>query len=126
MASFSKSYDVEAADEKPVYGFQASSKSFDDEGAVHAEALIVGDSWYAKTQRFVTQYGVEARGIERVPSDERTDSGMSKIGTLVSIYEESIDLEIDLQESQWLSANMYACECLEVCEFQREINLRES
>jgi hypothetical protein len=54
-----------------------------DEGAVHAETFIIGDSLYARLQRFATQFGVEARGIERVPSDERTDSGMSKIGTLV-------------------------------------------
>lgn len=54
-----------------------------DDGAVPAETFVVGDSWYAKTQRFANRFGVEARGIERVPSDERTDAGMSKIGTLV-------------------------------------------
>ncbi|KAI1426763.1 purine-cytosine permease [Xylaria sp. FL1777] len=46
------------------------------------------DSLYAKLQAFAGKYGVEQRGIERVPDDERTDSSMSQIGTL------------------WLSANM--------------------
>ncbi|KAI0435051.1 purine-cytosine permease [Xylaria sp. FL1042] len=47
-----------------------------------------GNSLYAKLQAFAGKYGVEQRGIERVPNDERTDSSMSQIGTL------------------WLSANM--------------------
>jgi hypothetical protein len=77
-------YDVEngATDKGGNY---SSTESIGDGGAVHAETFIIGDSWYAKSQRFATQFGVEARGIERVPSDERTDSGMSKIGTLVCI-----------------------------------------
>jgi hypothetical protein len=61
----------------------SSSEYIGDEGAVHAETFVTGDSLYAKLQRFATRYGIEARGIERVPSDERTDTGMSKIGTLV-------------------------------------------
>ncbi|KAF4630300.1 hypothetical protein G7Y89_g7840 [Cudoniella acicularis] len=65
-----------------------SGEFIPDDGAVHAETFIVGDSWYAKTQRLAGSLGVEQRGIERVPSDERTDAGMSQIGTL------------------WLSANM--------------------
>ncbi|KAI1368312.1 purine-cytosine permease [Xylaria arbuscula] len=47
-----------------------------------------GKSLYAKLQAFAGKYGVEQRGIERVPEDERTDSSMSQVGTL------------------WLSANM--------------------
>ncbi|KAI1355381.1 purine-cytosine permease [Xylaria sp. FL0043] len=47
-----------------------------------------GDSLFAKLQAFAGKYGVEQRGIERVPNDKRTDSSMSQIGTL------------------WLSANM--------------------
>lgn len=76
-------YDVEAGGGKPGFTHGDSSDRTQDEGAVHAETLTIGETWYAKTQRFVTKFGVEARGIERVPSDERTDSGMSKIGTLV-------------------------------------------
>jgi hypothetical protein len=79
-------YDVESGVvEKHSQGENSSSEYIGDEGAVHAETFIIGDSLYARLQRFATKFGVEARGIERVPSDERTDSGMSKIGTLVSI-----------------------------------------
>jgi len=56
-----------------------------DENAVHKGDFTAGDSMYAKLQRIAGKFGVEQRGIERVPSDERTDTGMSKIGTLVSI-----------------------------------------
>ncbi|KAI0976595.1 purine-cytosine permease [Xylaria arbuscula] len=49
---------------------------------------IESNSLYSKLQAFAGKYGVEQRGIERVPNDERTDSSMSQIGTL------------------WLSANM--------------------
>ena len=62
-------YDVEYhADEK-----HRSSIVPDDSGAVHGELFVTGDTKYAKLQRFVTRFGVEARGIERVPEDERTD-----------------------------------------------------
>ncbi|KAF2969683.1 hypothetical protein GQX73_g3912 [Xylaria multiplex] len=47
-----------------------------------------GSSLFARLQAFAGKYGVEQRGIERVPNNERTDSSMSQIGTL------------------WLSANM--------------------
>jgi hypothetical protein len=83
-------YDVETAGAETAGAekhseINSSSESFGDEGAVHAETFLVGDSLYAKLQRFATGFGVEARGIERVPSDERTDTGMSKIGTLVCL-----------------------------------------
>jgi hypothetical protein len=79
-------YDVEIGmAEKQSRGDNSSKESIGDEGAVAAETFIIGDSFYAKAQRFATKFGVEARGIERVPSDERTDAGMSKIGTLVCI-----------------------------------------
>lgn len=80
-------YDVEngAAEKEQGQGECSSTEYTGDEGAVHAETFIIGDSLYARAQRFATRFGVEARGIERVPSDERTDTGMSKIGTLVRI-----------------------------------------
>lgn len=77
-------YDVEAAAEKNHAIYNGSGSELDDEGAVHADTFLVGDSWYAKAQRFGNKFGVEARGIERVPNDERSDTGMSKIGTMVS------------------------------------------
>jgi hypothetical protein len=43
------------------------------DGAVRGETFETGNSLYAKLQRFAGKYGVEQRGIERVPEDERTD-----------------------------------------------------
>lgn len=43
---------------------------------------------FARLQRFAGKFGVEERGIERVLPHERTDTSMSKVGTL------------------WMSANM--------------------
>jgi len=52
---------------------------------IYANILV---SWYAKTQRLAGKFGVEQRGIERVPSDERENAHISQVGTM------------------WLSANM--------------------
>ncbi|XDG08449.1 hypothetical protein ABKA04_008064 [Annulohypoxylon sp. FPYF3050] len=59
-----------------------------DDNAVHGREFTSGKSMYARLQRFAGKFGMEQRGIERVPSDERTDSNMFQIGTL------------------WFSANM--------------------
>ena len=55
----------------------------DESGAVHGESFIAGDTMYHKMQRFVGRFGVEQRGIERVPEDERTDNNTLKVGTMV-------------------------------------------
>ena len=57
----------------------------DETGAVAGDSFAVGDTWYAKTQRFVGRFGVEQRGIERVPENERTDGNLVKVGTLVRL-----------------------------------------
>ena len=44
-----------------------------------------GNTLYAKLQRAVTRFGVEPRGIERVPEDERTDTTLAKVGTVVCL-----------------------------------------
>ena len=80
MASYEKqSYDVEhgAADEK-----RRSVIKPDESGAVHGESFVAGNTLYAKIQRFVGRFGVEQRGIERVPEDERTDTSTMKVGTM--------------------------------------------
>ncbi|KAL1879326.1 hypothetical protein VTK73DRAFT_7163 [Phialemonium thermophilum] len=59
-----------------------------DENVVHTQEFVIGNSYYARLQRFAGKFGIEQRGIERVPSDERKDSSMSNVGTM------------------WLSANM--------------------
>lgn len=63
-----------------------------DEGhAVRGESFEVGSGWYARVQRIAGKFNVEQRGIERVPEDERTDTGtkaLLNVGTM------------------WLAANM--------------------
>jgi hypothetical protein len=82
----SKDYDLEAKAADPAYVQETDSGEYiGDEGAIRGEALIIGDSLYARVQRFANRFGVEARGIERVPSDERTTDGMSQIGTMVGV-----------------------------------------
>lgn len=54
----------------------------DESGAVHGESFVVGDSLYARLQRYAGKLRLEQRGIERVPEDERTDRNVYKIGTM--------------------------------------------
>jgi hypothetical protein len=85
MGVFSKKPigDIEALPEKRSTYENSSAEFSQDDGAVAAETFVVGDSFYAKSQRFAGKLGVEQRGIERVPENERTDSTMSSVGTLV-------------------------------------------
>ena len=56
------------------------------DGTVPGETFELGDSWYAKTMRFAGRLNIEQRGIERVPEDEREDSGFKALlntGTMV-------------------------------------------
>jgi hypothetical protein len=78
-----KNYDIEAKAAPGYVHETGSSEYVKDEGAIPGESLIIGDSYYARVQRFANRFGVEARGIERVPSDERSNAGMSQIGTMV-------------------------------------------
>ena len=59
----------------------------DETGAVPGESFSYGNSTYAKIQRFVGRFGVEQRGIERVPENERTDKSLHIIGTMVSAFD---------------------------------------
>ncbi len=56
---------------------------YTEENVVHKSDFTAGTSLYARMQRVAGKFGVEQRGIERVPSDERTDTDMSKTGTMV-------------------------------------------
>jgi len=49
------------------------------DGAVPGESFEIGDGLRPKLMRFARKFGVEARGIERVPEDERTDSGFKAL-----------------------------------------------
>ena len=45
-----------------------------------------GISWRATLQRLAGRYGVEQRGIEKVSDHERTDTTMTKVGTIVRTW----------------------------------------
>lgn len=42
-----------------------------------------GDTWYAKAQRWAEKYNMEHRSIDRVPEDERTDTSLLNVCTMV-------------------------------------------
>jgi hypothetical protein len=86
MAMYGKSgtrgYDVEYS--APVSPGEKHRSAFapDESGAVHGDTFVTGDSLYARIQRLAGRFGVEQRGIERVPEDERTDKTTIKLCTM--------------------------------------------
>ena len=62
----------------------------DEATAVPGDSFTYGDSIYARIQRFAGKLNIEQRGIERVPEDERTDTNLANVGTMVGIH----DLEV--------------------------------
>lgn len=83
MGKSPHSVDVESAHNGYREKLGAPVTYVDETGAVAGESFSYGDSTYAKLQRFAGRFGVEARGIERVPEDERTDKSLRKVGTMV-------------------------------------------
>lgn len=84
MTSYEKGFDdVEHQYNPPHDVKHRSSIAPDASGAVHGESFVVGNSLYARLQRVAGRFGVEQRGIERVPEDERTDKSTLKVGTMV-------------------------------------------
>jgi hypothetical protein len=84
MASYEKTgRDVENPYDTSLGEKHRSSITPDASGAVHGESFTVGDTLYARLQRLAGRFGVEQRGIERVPEDERTDKNTFKVGTMV-------------------------------------------
>lgn len=59
------------------------SSSYPDQGAVPGETFVQGEGLYAKVQRLAAKFHVEQRGIERVPENERTDTSLLNVGTMV-------------------------------------------
>ena len=95
--SYEHSYDVEkkaysSGEYSPPTGdglFKQHGKLMQEDGAVPGDTFEIGDSFYAKTQRLAGKLKIEQRGIERVPEDERNDSGFKALlnaGTMVSRY----------------------------------------
>lgn len=81
--------DAYTVDEERAVGGESGS----DAGGVHNDELAAGNGVFAKIQRYVGRLGIEERGIERVPDtpDERTDTSMSKVGTLVCFVQNAVD-----------------------------------
>jgi hypothetical protein len=62
-------------------------KLMQEDGAVPGETFEIGDTWYAKSMRLAGKLRIEQRGIERVPENERHDTGFKGLlnaGTMVS------------------------------------------
>lgn len=88
-----KAYDHEtskSADHSYNVDLERASDN-DNTHAVPGETFELGTGWYAKAQCFAGKLKIEQRGIERVPEDERTDSGFK---ALLNV------------STMWLSANM--------------------
>lgn len=84
MGSLKNDYEVGTHSTEGLYGEKGGLPAYTtDAPAVPGEVFVTGDSTYAKIQRAVTKFGVEPRGIERVPEDERTDTNLMKVGTVV-------------------------------------------
>lgn len=62
-------------DKRPSYVYE--------DGAVPGDAFGIGDSWTAKAYRLAGRFKIEQRGIERVPEDERGDTNLLNVGTMV-------------------------------------------
>lgn len=59
------------------------SGSAPDAGTELGETFEQGNTLYARIQRLAGRFHVEQRGIERVPEDERTDTSLLNVGTMV-------------------------------------------
>ena len=84
MSLFEKSNSTETGHSYDSAEASTSPSCAADENAVPREAFTSGNSLYARLQRVAGRLGVEQRGIERVPEEEKTDTNMSHAGTLVS------------------------------------------
>jgi len=70
-----------------------SASVVSNHNAVPGESFEIGNGWYARVQRLAGKLNIEQRGIERVPEDERTDSGFKALLNVATM---------------WLSANVRA------------------
>lgn len=84
MASSTSSHELDSAHrEKAIVDVNYDIEYVNDGNAVRSSAFTHGESVFAKLQRLAGKFGMEQRGIERVPNDERTDSSLIQVGTLV-------------------------------------------
>jgi len=81
--AYPTAYDLEknqgySIDDEPVKNDLTKPRdaSQESDGAVPGDSFEYGNSTYAKLHRVAGKFKIELRGIERVPEDERTDSGL--------------------------------------------------
>ena len=99
--------DVERARRHSVLSINQDGRYKSEEGAVYSEGFTKVDSRYEKIQRFAGRFKIEQRGIERVPEDERTDTSLVNVGTMVCPRGVPSTMEmLTVDAPQWLSANM--------------------
>ena len=84
MSLFEKSHSAETGNSYDSADASTGPSCAADASAVPGEAFASGNSLYARLQRAAGRLGVEQRGIERVPEEDKTDTSMSHAGTLVS------------------------------------------
>jgi hypothetical protein len=69
--------------EPEKHPYQHGSGIVDDTGAVRGETFETAPGLYGKLMRLAGRFGMEQRGIERVPEDERNDNSLLNVGTMV-------------------------------------------
>jgi hypothetical protein len=57
----------------------------EEAGAVRGETFDHGNGFRGKLMRLAGKYGIEQRGIERVPEDERTDTKHPYLNTATMV-----------------------------------------
>lgn len=82
MASFS--HDTERRSSLGEKDLVLETEFATDFSTIDSQVVHKGENVFGRIQLFVGKFGVEQRGIERVLPEERTDTSLSKIGTLVS------------------------------------------
>lgn len=94
--AFPTSYDLEKNQGYVAHGSDSPpnlekrhGEFVEPDGAVPGESFEYGSGVRAKLMRLAGRLGVEQRGIERVPEDERTDQGFKallNVATMVSAH----------------------------------------
>ncbi|KAJ0165907.1 Purine-cytosine permease fcyB [Colletotrichum tanaceti] len=82
MALFENESDVSSNGGEKKSASDVEQGFMANDGAVHQADFATGTSTYAKLQKLAGKLGVEQRGIERVPEDERINDAVANVGTL--------------------------------------------
>ncbi|KAG9735645.1 purine-cytosine permease, partial [Aureobasidium melanogenum] len=77
--------------EAGVGSIPSSAEYAYEDAAVPGESFEYGNGYYGKLQRLAGKFNIEQRGIERVPENERTETGIKALLNVMTM---------------WLSANM--------------------